>query len=131
MNKQIFMLPLLVVMVASLAVGAAAQTAPSQTNPVLSVYQPTPPAATGTCSIHYAERGAYCSGDIRMFEKCIPTSNTEGSWQIRSENCGDYGWLCFAADCTEPSLTVYFLMFGLPAIVIVLVIFLVIRKVRK
>jgi len=54
------------------------------------------------CSNQYKISGSYCSGNIRMYYQCLPSS-TGLTWQKRSENCGDYNYICYAGDCVPSS----------------------------
>jgi hypothetical protein len=57
--------------------------------------QPSANIAGQSCSNMYATTGEYCSGHIRQYYQCLP-STTGGQWERRSENCMDYltGGIC-------------------------------------
>ena len=64
---------------------------------------PTPPQ-TGECVDTFAISNTRCSGDIRLYDQCIPFI-TGNEWQSRTENCKAYGdgWVCMQGDCIEYS----------------------------
>ena len=57
--------------------------------------QPSPNILGQPCTNLYATTGEYCSGHIRQYYQCVP-STTGGQWERRSENCADYftGGIC-------------------------------------
>ena len=62
---------------------------------------PTPPQ-TGECVDTFSISNVRCSGDIRLYDQCIPFV-TGNEWQSRTENCKAYGagWVCTEGDCLE------------------------------
>jgi len=103
---------------------------PSESGVTFEITQPPKSDVFGNCPILYAERGSYCSGSIRQYEQCIPISDSQARWEARSENCANYDYVCFAGDCTEPSIPVYFVIYVVPFIIVAIII-MIIWKVRK
>ncbi|RLJ00632.1 MAG: hypothetical protein DRP06_01690 [Candidatus Aenigmatarchaeota archaeon] len=87
---------------------------PSNYNPMgeiknsITVYSVAGGVIGESCTNQYKIIGDYCSGNIRQYLQCLPSVNGL-TWQQRSENCGDYGYLCYAGDCV-PSSTSNILM---------------------
>lgn len=61
-----------------------------------------------SCTNQYKISGSYCSGNIRQYFQCLP-SVSGLTWQQRSENCGDYNYICYAGDCVESSTSNVFM----------------------
>ena len=62
-----------------------------------------------SCTNQYKTTGDYCSGNIRQYLQCLPGSYGSMTWQQRSENCGDYGYICYAGDCVPSSTSNVFM----------------------
>jgi len=78
---------------------------PQNINPLFKkeIYSVAGASITGEpCSNQYKITGSYCSGNLRIYYQCLPSSSG-WIWQKRVENCGDYNYICYAGDCVPSS----------------------------
>jgi len=103
MENSIFALLFILSLLAISPVLAVSQ--PPNFNPLSekTIYSVTGASIEGeSCSNQYKVTGSYCSGNIRQYFQCLPSSSGL-TWQKRSENCGDYNYICYAGDCVPSS----------------------------
>ena len=112
MDKRILGLAILLLSTA-LFLPAWAVEPPSNYNPIYTLEHKHIVLYSGSiegtsCTNRYATSGDYCSGNIRMYYQC---DYKDGglTWQKRSENCGDYNYICYAGDCVESSTSNVFM----------------------
>lgn len=107
MDKRILGLAILLLNVTLFLPVALAVEQPNNYNPIYTLAHKDIVLYSGSiegtaCTNRYATSGDYCSGNIRMYYQC-DYKNGGLTWQKRSENCMDYGYLCVSGDCVLTS----------------------------
>jgi len=89
-------IPFLVVFCLMMGLGFAIPAPPHPTDifkddssGFLSIIDQPPSPTLGDCTTFWVESGSYCSGNIRIYQQCIPKF-AGAIWEQRTEDCGVY-----------------------------------------